>query len=323
MTDRRTFLVLSTLAGLAGRASAQSKPYRVAYVTTERKGLPSANQAAFRAGLKELGYVEGRDIVVDVWSADGSGDRVTEMVPEVLASKPDLVVAAGGLAFFPLHKARPGMPIVFSISADPVEAKIVPSYARPGGNITGISLFSLDLVGKRLDLLKQALPNAKRIALVVSPQHPGERLELAAAREAAQKLGLTIRYLPVTSEKELEAALADIARERDDAILAFADGFTLQFAGRFAEFARKTRIPAIDGWEPFARAGNLMTYGPVIDDVYRRLAAYVDKIRKGASPGSLPVERPIAVELVVNQTAAKELGITLSPVLLTTANKVL
>lgn len=323
MTDRRTFVVFSALAGLACGVRAQAKPYRVAYVTTERKGVPSANVAAFKAGLKELGYVEGRDIVVDVWSADGSGERVVEMMPEVLASKPDLIVAAGGLALFPLLKTRPPQPIVFSLSADPVEAKIVPSYARPGGNMTGISLFSLDLVGKRLDLLKQALPNAKRIALVVSPQHPGERLELAAAKEAAQKLGLTVRYFPVTSEKELDAALADIARERDDAILAFADGFTLQFAGRFAEFARKTRIPAIDGWEPFARAGNLMTYGPVIEDVYRRLAAYVDKIRKGATPGDLPVERPIAIELVVNQTAAKQLGIVLPPVLLATANKVI
>lgn len=323
MTDRRKFLVASALSGVAAAVHAQARPYRVAYVTTERKGVPSANQDAFRAGLKALGYVEGRDIVVDVWSADGSGERVVEMMPEVLATKPDLILAAGGLALFPLLKTKPAAPIVFSLSADPVEAKIVPSYARPGGNMTGISLFSLDLVGKRLDLLKQALPNARRIALVVSPQHPGERLELAAAREAAQKLGLTIRYFPVTSEAELEAALADIARERDDAILAFADGFTLQFAGRFAEFARKTRIPAIDGWEPFARAGNLMTYGPVIDDVYRRLASYVDKIRKGASPGDLPVERPIAVELVVNQAAAKQLGITLPPVLLATANKVI
>ncbi|MFO1313690.1 MAG: ABC transporter substrate-binding protein [Burkholderiales bacterium] len=323
MTDRRRFLLLLPLAALAGRVRAQPRPYRVAYVTTERKGVPSANVTAFRAGLKELGYVEGRDIVVDVWFADGSGERVIEMMPEVMASKPDLVVGAGGLALFAILKTRPSLPIVFSISADPVEAKIVQSYARPGGNMTGISLFSLDLVGKRLDLLKQALPHAKRIALVVSPQHPGERLELAAAKDAAQKLGLVIRYFPVTSEKELEAALADIARERDDAILAFADGFTLQFAGRIAEFARKTRIPAIDGWEPFARAGNLMTYGPVIDDVYRRLASYVDKIRKGAAPGDLPVERPIAVELVVNQTAAKQLGIVLSPVLLTTANKVI
>jgi putative ABC transport system substrate-binding protein len=308
---------------VASLARAQGKPYRVAYMTTERKDAPSVNLEAFRAGLKSLGYVEGRDIAIEVWSGDGSADRILQIVPDVVASRPDLVLAAGGAALFAILKNKPSLPIVFSVSADPVEAGIVQSYARPGGNMTGISLFTLDLVGKRLELLKQALPNAKRIALVVNPQHPGERLELAVAKEAAQRLGLTVRYFPVSSEAELDAALGSIERERDDAILAFADGFTLQFAGRIADFSKRTRIPAIDGWEPFARAGNLMTYGPVIDDVYRRLAEYVDKIRKGARPGDLPVERPKAVELVVNETAAKSLGITIPPVMLTVANKVI
>jgi len=320
---RRTFLALAAAVGASRSAWTQRGPYRVAYVTTERKDVPSANLDAFRAGLKALGYVDGRDIVIDVWSGEGSGARVAQIMPDVLASRPDLVVAAGGLALNAILKDKPGIPIVFTLSADPVEGGVVRSYARPGGNMTGISLFTLELVGKRLELMKELLPKAKRVALVVTPQHPGERLELAAAREAAQRLGLTVRYFPVTSEPELEAALANIERERDDAILAFADGFTLQFAGRIAEFAQKTKIPAVDGWEPFARAGNLMTYGPDIQDVYRRLAEYVDKIRKGASPGDLPVERPKAVELVVNQTAATKLGITIPPVLLTVANKVI
>lgn len=319
---RRRFLVAAAAAATMS-AWAQRTPYRVAYVTTERKDAPSANLDAFRAGLTALGYVEGRDIAIDVWSGNGSADRVSQILPDVVASRPDLILAAGGLALFAVLKTKPNLPIVFSISADPVEAGIVQSYARPGGNMTGISLFTLDLVGKRLELLKEALPGARRVALVVNPQHPGERLELAAASEAARRLGLTVRYFPVSSEAELEAALSNIDRERDDAILAFADGFTLQFAGRIAEFWRKTRIPAVDGWEPFARAGNLMTYGPVIDDVYRRLAEYVHRIRKGAVVGEIPVERPKAVELVVNQTAAKSLGITISPVLLAVANKVI
>ena len=323
MTRRRTFLALAAAMGASRSAWTQRAPYRLAYVTTERKDVPSANLDAFRAGLKALGYVEGRDIVIDVWSGEGSGARVAQIMPDVLASRPDLVVAAGGLALYAILKDKPAIPIVFTLSADPVEGGLVQSYARPGGNMTGISLFTLELVGKRLSLTKELLPKAKRIALVVTPQHPGERLELAAAREAAQRLGLAVRYFPVTSEPELEAALADIERERDDAILAFADGFTLQFAGRIAQFAQKTKIPAVDGWEPFARAGNLMTYGPDIQDVYRRLAEYVDKIRKGASAGDLPVERPKAVELVVNQTAATKLGITIPPVLLTVANKVI
>jgi len=320
---RRAFVALAVALGVSRAAWAQRGPYRVAYVTTERKDVPSPNLDAFRAGLKALGYAEGRDIVIDVWSGEGTSARVAEIMPAVVASRPDVVVAGGGLVLFTILRNKPAIPIVFTLSADPVEAKIVQSYARPGGNMTGISLFTLELVGKRLELMKELLPRMKRVALVVSPQHPGERLELAAAKEAAQRLGITIRYFPVTSEPELEAALADIARERDDAILAFADGFTLQFAGRIAEFAQKTKIPAVDGWEPFARDGNVMTYGPDIQDVYRRLADYVDKIRKGASAGELPVERPKAVELVVNQTAAQKIGITISPVLLAVANKVI
>jgi putative tryptophan/tyrosine transport system substrate-binding protein len=320
---RRAFLAAAAAVGVSPAAWTQRAPYRVAYVTPERKDAPSANLDAFRAGLKALGYVDGRDIVIAVWSGEGTAERVTQMMPEVVASRPDVIVAAGGLALFPIVRTKPTIPIVFTLSADPVEAKLVQSYARPGGNMTGISLFTLELVGKRLELTKEMLPSARRVALVVNPQHPGERLELAAAHESAQRLGLTVRYFPVSSEAELEAALVNIERERDDAILAFADGFTLQFAGRIAEFSQKTKIPAIDGWEPFARAGNLMTYGPDIQDVYRRLAEYVDKIRKGASPGDLPVERPKAVELVVNQTAAKKLGITIPPVLLTVANKVI
>jgi len=320
---RRAFVTLALALGVPRAAWTQRGPYRVAYVTTERKDVPSAYLDAFRAGLKALRVVEGRDLVVDVWSGEGTSARVTEIMPAVVASRPDVIVAAGGSALFAILKNKPGMPMVFTLSADPVEAKIVQSYARPGGNMTGISLFSLDLVGKRLELTKELLPKAKRVALIVNPQHPGERLELAAAKDAAQRLGITVRYFPVASEPELESALADIARTRDDAILAFADGFTLQFAGRIAEFAQKTRIPAVDGWEPFARAGNVMTYGPDIQDVYRRLADYVDKIRKGASAGELPVERPKAVELVVNQTAAQKIGITISPVLLAVANKVI
>lgn len=317
---RRTFLAVATMSGLAW---GQRKPFRIAYVTTERKDAPSVNLEAFRAGLKSLGLVEGRDIAIDVWWGDGTAAQVKRILPDIVASRPDVILGAGGLALFAIVADKPKLPIVFAISADPVEAGIVQSYARPGGNMTGISFFALELVGKRLAFLKELRPNAKRVALVVSPQHPGERLELAAAKEAAQRLGLEVRYFPVTSEAELEAALADIARQRDDAILAFADGFTLQFAGRIAAFSRQTKIPAVDGWEPFARAGNVMTYGPVIDDVYRRLAEYVDKIRKGASPGDLPVERPQAVELVVNRTAAEAIGIVVPPVLIAVANKVI
>lgn len=322
---RRAFCHVVAVSGaaLGGLAFAQSPPLRVAFVSTDSRDAPSPNFAAFRDGMRSLGYVEGRTLVLDAWWGDGTADRVARMVPEILATRPNVVVAAGGLALFPLLRNGVKVPMVFSISADPVEAGIVASFAHPGGTITGISLFTLDLLGKRLELLREILPRAQRIALVANPQHPGERKEYDVAQAAAQRLGLAVHYLPVSSSAALDAALADVAKARDDAILAFADGFTLGHAARFAEFSRQTRIPAIDGWAPFAEAGNLMIYGPVIHDVYRRLAEYVHRIAKGAAPGDLPIELPTKVELVINAGAAKAMGIVLPSTVLARADRVI
>jgi putative ABC transport system substrate-binding protein len=270
-----------------------------------------------------LGYTEGRDLLIDTWWGEGSGKHVEQMATDIMRSEPDVIVAAGGLALNALMRVDVKVPTVFSISADPVEAKVADSFAHPGGNRTGISLFTLALVGKRMELLKETVPGAKRIALIANPQHPGEQQELAAAKTGAEKLGLAVRYYPVHSGTELEAALADIARGRDDAVIAFADGFTMGFAGRIASFSIQNSIPAVDGWAPFARQGNLMTYGPVIEDVYRRLAVYVDKIHKGAKPADLPIELPTKVELVINLKTAKALGLTIPQSLLLRADEVI
>ncbi len=325
MNRRRLCLVLATLPLSAPTlARAQSNaPFRIAWVTTERKDAPSPNLEAFRTGLFELGYVEGKSVTIDVWSGDGSGDRVSQLAGQIVGSRPDVVVASGGLALFPLVRAGVKLPTVFSISADPVDAKIAESYARPGGHLTGITLFTLALVGKRLELLKEAVPGVRRVALVANPQHPGEHRELAAAREATAKLGLEVHYFPVNAAAALETALAAIARGRDDAVLAFADGFTLGFAGRFAAFSLEHRIPVVGGWAPFAHKGNLMTYGPVTTEVYRRLAVYVDKIRKGAKPGELPIELPTKTELIVNARTARALGITIPANVLARADEVI
>ena len=313
-------LPLSVALPARGQSGA---PFRIAWVTTDRKDAPNANLEAFREGLHDLGYVEGRSHAIEVWSGDGSGERVGRMAGEIVASRPDVVVAAGGLALFPLVRAGVTLPIVYSVSADPVEARIAESFARPGGHMSGISLFALSLVGKRLELVKEIRPGAKRVAVVCNPQHPGEHKELAAARDAARQLGLEVRYFPASTAAALDAALADIARGRDDAVLAFADGFTLGFAGRFAAFSLEQRIPVVGGWAQFARAGNLMIYGPVFADVYRRLASYVDKVRKGATPGDLPIELPTKVELIVNARTAKALGIAIPPGVLARADEVI
>ncbi len=322
--DRRAFCRVVAAAGAAAATSARAQaPLRVAFVSTDSKDAPSPNFAAFREGMRSLGYTEGRNLALEAWWGDGTAERVTSLVPDIVASQPTVVVGAGGLALFALLRSGVKVPVVFSISADPVEARIVDSFARPGGNITGISLFTLELVGKRMELVRAVLPRAQRIALVTNPQHPGERKEYDAAQAAAQRLGLSVHYLPVKSRAELDVALAEVGRARDHAILAFADGFTLGHAARFAEFSRQTRIPAVDGWAPFAEAGNLMIYGPVIEDVYRRLAQYVDRIAKGAAPGELPIELPTKVELVVNARAAQAMDIALPPAVLARADRVI
>jgi len=322
---RRSFLRSVPLGPvvLASAAAAQSaRPLRVAWCSIERANLPSPYLDAFRDGMRELGYGEGRNLTIDTWWGEGTETKLTQQVDAIVRSTPDVIVAQGGLALHPLMVAGIGIPIVFGVSVDPVEAKIAESFSHPGGNATGMSFFALDLVPKRMQIMKEALPAMKRMAVLADPQHPGQHKELAAAQAAADSLGLQVHYFPVQSERELEAALADIARDRYDAILAFADGFTASYAGRIAAFSLEHRIPAVDGWSPFARAGNLMIYGPVLEECYRR-AVYVDKIAKGALPGDLPIELPTKVELVINLKTAKALGVTIPQAVLVRAEEVI
>jgi putative tryptophan/tyrosine transport system substrate-binding protein len=323
---RRSFCVAITIVllmfGIRAEAQLQQQ-VRVAWVSIERENLKSPYLEAFIGGMGELGYIEGKNLIIDKWWGNGSEEKLTQQIGAIVRSQPTVIVAQGGLALHPLMVAGVKIPIVFGVSVEPVEAKIAESFARPGGTATGMSFFALDLVGKRMQIMKEAMPTMKRVALVADPQHPGQNKELAAAQAAADSLGLQVRYFPVRSEAELEAALSDIARARYDAILAFADGFTQSFAGRIAAFSAQQRIPAVDGWSPFARAGNLMIYGPVLEDCYRRLAVYVDKINNGARPGDLPIELPIKVELVVNLKTARALGLTIPQSLLLRADEVI
>lgn len=273
--------------------------------------------------MRELGYREGANLIIDTWSGEGTETKLAQQIDAIVGARPDVIVAQGGLALHPLMVDGVRIPIVFGISADPVEAKVAQSFAHPGGNATGMSFFALDLVPKRMQIMKEALPAMKRIAVLADPQHPGQHKELSAAQAAADTLGLQIRYFPVHSERELEAALADIGRERYDAIMAFADGFTASYAGRIAEFSLQSRIPAVDGWSPFARAGNLMIFGPVLEDCYHRLAVYVDKIGKGARAGDLPIELPSKVELVINLKTAKAIGVAIPQPLLLRADQLI
>ena len=323
--DRRTACIAVAAAPwLATHARAQARSNaRVAWVSVDRPNPASTGYLAFVRGMRELGWVEGKNLVVDTWWGEGSAAKLKDAVPKLVERRPDVVVAQGGLAANALVAANLPLPLVFTFSGDPVIARMVDSFARPGGNRTGITFFSLELVPKRLQILQEALPGIRRVAIVSSPLHAGERNELEAATRAATALGLAYNYHPATNPSELDAAFDMIQRQRADAILAFADALTQSFGERFAAFSARSRIPAMSGWSSFAEAGNLLSYGPVLSDSFARLATFVDRILKGTSPGSIPVEFPTKVELVVNRKTAQALGVSVTAAVLARADRVL
>ena len=310
--------------GLASRATAQTAPpFRVAWVSLDQADAQSPVFAAFRAGMAELGYVEGQNLLIEAWWGEGSLPRLEALRPDILRSQPDVIVAQGGIALAPMRHASVNRPVLFSMSADPVAARIAASYARPGGQLTGITLFAAELAGKRLDMLKQLVPGLKRVGVVSNPAHPGAQRELQVAREAAIGLGLTLHYFAAGSTAELDGALAEMAAAKVGAVLVFSDGVALGYAERLADFSLRQRIPVAAGWAPFAQRGIALAYGPQFADVYRRLASYADRIRKGALPGDLPIEQPTKFELVINLKALQAIGVKVPQSLLLQADEVI
>lgn len=324
MNARRRFLLALTAASmLPARGFAQpGKTLRVGWLSND-KSANSPFFEAFRQGMRDFGYVEGRNLVIEAKFSEGSVERLDQLAIELVGIKPDIVVTQGGPATYPLVRAKATMPVVFGFSGDPVEGKIVQSFARPGGNYTGATYMSFDLVGKRMQMLKEVLPNMKRVALLANPHHPGEQGELRVSTTAAKSLGLAIDYHEVRDEAEIENAFAAILKSHCDAIDAFPDAFIMRHADKIAAFTAKSKIPAISGWAQFAERGNLMSYGPNLRDSYRRLAIYVDKIAKGAKPAELPVELPTSVEMVINLKTAKTIGISVPNSILVRADKVI
>jgi putative ABC transport system substrate-binding protein len=304
-------------------AAAQSnRVYRVGWISLGQSGAPSPFLDAFRQGLKERGYVEGRNLVLDARLADGSRERADQMVSALVQSKVDIIVAQGSAAWSAYSHAGP-TPVVIGYSGDPVEAKFVKSLAQPGGSLTGMSFLALELVGKRLEILAQILPPGSRVAILANPEHPGEQTELRHSQVAAQKVGMKLSYFPVRNLEELDAALKTISSEAIQAIVVFPDAFTLDQRTRIAAYGLKNRLPIVSGWSMYAESGFLMTYGPNLRDTYAHLAVYVDKILNGARPADLPVELPSSVEFVINARTAKTLGVTVPQSLLLRANEVI
>ncbi len=258
-------------------------------------------------GLRERGYVEGKDIVLELRYAPGNPDALRAVLAELTRGKVDLAVSSGPA--IRAMRAATDIPVLFAISGDPIEIGLVKSLARPGGNFTGATFLSLDLAAKRVDLLRDIFPKLRKLAVLSNTDHPGERSEWNATQQAAQKLGIELVYVPFVGARELDNALASVASARADAMLVFPEGATMVHRTKVAQFALAQKLPSMFGWSEYADAGGLLSYGANQRATYLRLATYADRIFRGESPGNLPVEQPTTFELVVNLKTAKGLGI--------------
>lgn len=324
MTSRRQALaVIGTYVVTPYGGFAQSpRVYRIGWISLGKADALSPFLDAFRQGLRARGYVEGRDVIVEARFADGSRERADELVTALVRSNVDVIVTQGGALRGAIRQAA-ATPVVFGYSGDPVAAKFVESFARPGGTRTGMSFLALELVGKRLELLAQILPAGSRVAIIADPEHPGEQEEFRTSKSAAQESGLGLGYFPVRSVDELDEALRRMAGDGTQALVVFPDAFTVDQREKIAAFGLKQKLPAVSGWSLFADSGFLMSYGPNLRDSYAHLATYVDKIIKGAKPADLPIELPTSVEFVVNAKTAKAIGVKLPPAMLIRADRVI
>jgi putative ABC transport system substrate-binding protein len=263
-----------------------------------------------RESLVELGYVEGKNLTIEFRYGDDAIERVPELVTDLERLPVDLIVAQGA-AVEVISKLRLKTPVVYVFSGDPVSAGFAESLARPHGRMTGLTFMAAEFNGKRLELLREFIPDLRRVAIVANPEHPGEEIERRYSEEAGQRLGLLTDYFATRDRNELEDAFARISEIPVQAISVFADGFAIQNRQRIVEFAMSRGVPVLSGWAIFAQSGALCTYGPRLAESYRRLAYYVDRVLKGAEPASLPIERPTKFELIVNAKTAKALNIAI------------
>ena len=297
-------------------AQTPAKVRKIGFLTATI-GPPATSYQIFKQALRELGYVEDQNVVFEYRAAD---DR--SQLAEMAQLKVDVIVTTGG-ATARAKMATQTIPIVFSFSGDPVEAGYVKSIARPGGNLTGITWLAFELVGKRLELLKEAVPTVSRVAILANPAHPGEQRELGETQSTARTLGTVLQYHQVKAISDFDAAFDAITKDNANALLVFPEATTMQHRKQIAEFATKRRLPSMFAWKEYIEAGGLISYGPDREETVRRMAVYVDKILKGAKPADLPVELPKKFDLVVNLKTAKQIGITFPQWLLVKADKVI
>jgi putative ABC transport system substrate-binding protein len=312
--------------GVSAQAQQPAKVPRIGYLTNESLSALSARTEAFRKALRELGYLEGKNIVIEWRDAEGKLDRQNELAVELVRLRVDVIVTAGGQATRSAKEATMTIPIVMTQERDPVSSGFIASLARPGGNITGLSRLAPELSGKQLELLKEIIPRLFRVAVLVSlTQSSLTRTQtLKEIEVAAGALGVKLQYLDVQSLKDIEAAFRAARKSQADAVLWLVSGpIGGTHRPRIGELAVQSRLPAIYEQAEYVEAGGLISYGVSFTDLDRRAATYVDKILKGAKPADLPVEQPKKFEFVINLKAAKQIGLTIPPNVLARADKVI
>jgi len=320
-------LALGILAApLAASAQQPGKIPRIGWLDSGRSDTPRTQyfNEIIRQGLREFGWVDGQNLIIEWRYAEERAERLPALAAELIRLGVDvLVTGSGDPAILALKQATATIPIVMAISADPVGSGLVASLARPGGNITGLSALSPETAGKRLELLREVVPQASRVAVIWNASYPGKVLEWRETQVAAHALGVTLQSVEVRGPDDFDRAFAEIVRERPDALIVFAEPLVNSHQTQIVEFADKRRLPMIIARKEFVEAGGLMSYGASLPDLFRRAAYYVDRILKGAKPADLPVEQPTKFELVINLKTAKVLGLTIPQSVLLRADHVI
>ena len=315
-----TICAMLLALGVSAQAQQPTKIPRIGILAPDSSAFPaSARYDSFRQGLRELGYIEGKNIFIEIRYAEGKQDRLSDIANELVKLKVDVIVTATRPGARAAKNATKTIPIVFAAVGDPVRAGLVSSLARPGGNITGLSILETELFGKRLELLKETFPKITRVAYFRESQGTGS-VEIQAA--AARALGLQLQSLEVRSAKDFDGAFEAVLKERAQALTTAASPVISTNQQRIVAFAAKNRLPALYPYREVIEAGGLMFYGVSFSDLFRRAATYVDKILKGAKPADLPVEQPTKFEFVINLITAKQIGLTIPPNVLVRADKV-
>jgi putative ABC transport system substrate-binding protein len=326
--DRRRFLVTSLAGGLAASVAAEAQPpakvYRVGFLAFSAPD-PSLD-GAFRRGLQDHGYVEGRNVAIEYRSANGQMNRLSERAAELVALKVDVIVAGSTPAALAAKRATTMIPIVFPAAADAVGSGLVESLARPGGNVTGTSFFGPELAGKSMAVLKEAIPGITRVAVLWQPGAHGERAQHDMSQEteaAARSLRVRLQFVQARSRDDLDRAFTEATKAKASALVVLTTIMFFAEHKRLVDLAAKNRLPAVYPWREPVDAGGLMAYGPSIPEMFRGAATYVDKILKGAKPADLPIGQPTKFELVINLKTAKALGLTIPSSLLARADQII